>query len=105
MIDFDDPNLDIALSIQQQLGQADAATIDAVMAAMQRRQATDEAKRTMQAAYLNGFIQEASKLVAMKIKDAMDMGPDGRRATLKVVDRISEQVRQAADQLEALGNG
>ena len=105
MIDFDDPNLDIALSIQAQLGTADAGVIDMALQAIQQRQATDAAKGLMHAAYLNGFIQEARNQVKVMVADAMDMSPVDQRTTLQRVDRLNEQIIQAAGQLEALSNG
>jgi hypothetical protein len=105
MIDFDDPNLDIALSIQAQLGAADAGVVDMALQAIQQRQVTDAAKGLMHAAYLNGFIQEARNQVKVMVADALTASPATQRGTLERVDRLNEQITQAAGQLEALSNG
>jgi hypothetical protein len=60
---------------------------------------------TVRGGYLNGFIQEMSKIIQMEIKDAADMGPDNRRVVLERVTKMQQQVTQAAAQLEQLTNG
>lgn len=93
--------IDIALSIGTDT--TDARQIDAVINAIAAQQQTEVVKDSLQAAYLNGFIQEAARRLQGMIADAQT--PEARRAILPVVDRLQHQIEATAAQLEALADG
>ena len=101
MIELDNDQIDLALAIAADT--ADARQIDTVLAAIAAQDQADVITTGLQAAYLNGFIQESARQIEAMIARATTA--DARRELLPAVERIKDQIEAAAAKLEALTHG